>query len=226
MRNTLLAGLLLASISAPALAAEPAYDLTEARAKIAKIEMHPDTSYLSAEEKQVVNLLIQAAEKMSDIYLRQNYAENPRVRQTILAMRRADQPLILDMFDLYFGPWDELADGHPFWGTRIKPAGAGFYPEDLTKDQFDAYLAAHPDEKAALTSPYTVVRRDGAKLVAVPYSFKFVWSPLIDGLRLPVFTAWLGRRRGWAVASQLALLAAIFAMGSFSPAREPALSGR
>lgn len=170
MRNTLLAGLLLASISAPALAAEPAYDLTEARAKIAKIEMHPDTSYLSAEEKQVVNLLIQAAEKMSDIYVRQNYAENPRVRQTILAMRRADQPLILDMFDLYFGPWDELADGHPFWGTRTKPAGAGFYPEDLTKDQFDAYLAAHPDEKAALTSPYTVVRRDGAKLVAVPYS--------------------------------------------------------
>ena len=170
MRNTLLAGLLLASISVPAFAAEAEYNLAESRAKIAKIEMRPDTSYLSAEEKQVVNLLIQAAEKMSDIYLRQNYAENPRVRQTILAMRRADQPQILDMFDLYFGPWDELAEGHPFWGTKLKPAGAGFYPEDLTKEQFDAYLAAHPDEKAALTSPYTVVRRDGAKLVAVPYS--------------------------------------------------------
>lgn len=170
MRNTFLAGLLLASISVPALAAEPAYNLAEARAKIAKIEMRPDTSYLSAEEKQVVNLLIQAAEKMSDIYLRQNYAANPQVRRAISVSRRADQAQLLDMFDLYFGPWDELADGHPFWGTRPKPAGAGFYPEDLTKDQFDAYLAAHPDEKAALTSPYTVVRRDGAKLVAVPYS--------------------------------------------------------
>lgn len=170
MRNTFLAGLLLASISAPALAAEPAYNLAEARAKIAKIEMRPDTSYLSAEEKQVVNLLIQAAEKMSDIYLRQNYAANPQVRRAISVSRRADQAQLLDMFDLYFGPWDELADGHPFWGTKSKPAGAGFYPEDLTKDQFDAYLAAHPDEKAALTSPYTVVRRDGSKLVAVPYS--------------------------------------------------------
>ncbi|MBS0502268.1 MAG: hypothetical protein JSS55_00410 [Proteobacteria bacterium] len=170
MRNTFLAGLLLASISVPALAAEPAYNLAEARAKIAKIEMRPDTSYLSAEEKQVVNLLIQAAEKMSDIYLRQNYAANPQVRRAISVSRRADQAQLLDMFDLYFGPWDELADGHPFWGTRPKPAGAGFYPEDLTKDQFDAYLAAHPDEKAALTSPYTVVRRDGSKLVAVPYS--------------------------------------------------------
>ena len=172
MRNTLLAGLLLATISAPAFAAAPeaAYDLAESRAKIAKIEMRPDTSYLSAEEKQVVTLLIQAAEKMSDIYLRQNYAANPQVRRAIMASRRADQPLLLDMFDLYFGPWDELADGRPFWGTKLKPAGAGFYPEDLTKAEFDAYLAAHPAEKAALTSPYTVVRREGAKLVAVPYS--------------------------------------------------------
>jgi hypothetical protein len=170
MRNTLLAGLLLATISAPALAVEPAYDLAASRAKIAKIEMRPDTSYLSAEERQVVNLLIQAANKMSEIYLRQNYARNPEVRRAISVSRRADQPLLLDMFDLYFGPWDELADGHAFWGDKPKPAGAGFYPEDLTKAEFDAYLAAHPAEKDALTSPYTVVRRDGAKLVAVPYS--------------------------------------------------------
>jgi hypothetical protein len=170
MRNTLLAGLLLASMSVPVLAAEQDYNLAEARAKIAKIEMRPDTAYLSAEEKQVVNLLIQAAERMSDIYLRQNYEANPQVRRALMMNRRADQPQLLDMFDLYFGPWDELADGHPFWGTKPKPAGAGFYPEDLTKAGFDAYLAAHPAEKAALTSPYTVVRRDGAKLVAIPYS--------------------------------------------------------
>lgn len=166
----ILSAVLLAGISVPAIAAEPAYSLAEARAKIARIEMRPDTSYLSAEEKQVVNLLIQAAERMSDIYLRQNYAENPQVRRAISVNRRADQKLLLDMFDLYFGPWDELADGRPFWGSKTKPAGAGFYPEDLTKDEFDAYLAAHPDEKAALTGPYTVVRRQGAKLIAVPYS--------------------------------------------------------
>lgn len=170
MRNTLLAGLLLASISVPTLAAEPAYDLAASRAKIAKIEMHPDTAYLTAEERRVVNLLIQAAEQMSHIYLRQNYAANPQVRRAISVSRRADVPLLLDMFDLYFGPWDELADGHPFWGNTPKQAGAGFYPEDLTKAAFDAYIAAHPAEKAALISPYTVVRRDGAKLVAVPYS--------------------------------------------------------
>ncbi|NNM76120.1 hypothetical protein HJG53_04250 [Sphingomonas sp. ID1715] len=170
MRNILLASVLLATVAAPTAAAEPAYDLAASRAKIAKIEMKPDTSYLTAEERQVVNLLIDAANKMSAIYLRQNYAANPEVRRAISVSRRADQAQLLDMFDLYFGPWDELADGHPFWGSKMKPSGAGFYPEDLTKEQFEAYLAAHPDEKPALIGPYTVVRREGAKLVAVPYS--------------------------------------------------------
>lgn len=168
----IVAALLLATAATPVVAAQPeaAYNLAESRAKIAKIEMRPDTSYLSAEERQVVNLLIQAAEEMSHIYLRQNYAANPQVRQAIAKSRRADTPLLLDMFDLYFGPWDDLADDRPFWGTTPKPDGAGFYPENLTKAEFETYLAAHPAEKAALTSPYTVVRREGGKLVAVPYS--------------------------------------------------------
>src|SRR3546814_15965736 len=74
------------------------------------------------------------------------------------------------MYDLHFGPWDTLAENHPFWGTTEWPEGAGFYPTDLTKAEFDAYLAAHPDQKDALTSGYTVVRRQGDQLVAVPYS--------------------------------------------------------
>lgn len=170
----IITALLLAGVAAPALAApaaEPvAYDLAAQRAKIAPIRMTPDTSYLSAEEKQVVNLLIDAANLMSDIYLRQIYAENPKVRSAIARSRRADTPKLLEMFDLHFGPWDTLADDRPFWGSTPHPAGAGFYPTDLTKEAFEAYLAAYPDEKAALTSPYTVVRRAGAKLVAVPYS--------------------------------------------------------
>lgn len=173
--RTLVTALLLAAVSAPALAAPAAapaaaYDLAAQRAKIAPIQMTPRTDYLSAEEKQVVNLLIDAANLMSDIYLRQVYAENPAIRSAIARSRRADQKQLLDMFDLHFGPWDTLADDRPFWGSTPHPAGAGFYPTDLTKEAFEAYLAAHPDEKAALTSPYTVVRREGAKLVAIPYS--------------------------------------------------------
>ena len=164
--------------TAPPVAAAPApaadgYDLAAQLAKLAVIEMEPDTSYLSAEERQVVNLLIDASDLMSEIYLRQRSPANPQIRQAIERTRRADQPQLLEMFDRNFGPWDELAELHPFWGSEPMPEGAGFYPADLTREEFEAYLTAHPDQKEALTSPYTVVKREGDRLVAVPYSAEY-----------------------------------------------------
>ena len=53
---------------------------------------------------------------------------------------------------------------------------------------------------------------------ALGYSFKFVWAPLVDQLRLPLLTSWLGRRRGWLLLSQMLLLVAIWIMSSADPA--------
>jgi PAT family beta-lactamase induction signal transducer AmpG len=58
-------------------------------------------------------------------------------------------------------------------------------------------------------------------LVGTPYTLKFLWAPLVDGLNLPFFTRWLGRRRGWLVFTQLLLMAAILALGLTDPARSP-----
>lgn len=181
MRKAILAALLVSCTACSAPMAETAppaaehgdYDLAASRAKIARIAMNPNVAFLNAEERQVVNLLIEAAELMNPIYLRQKSVDNPQTRQAIERARRADQPLLLDMFDLHFGPWDSLAENRPFWGTTLMPTGGGFYPADLTKEEFDAYLAAHPDQKEALTDPYTVVRRQGDRLVAIPYSQEY-----------------------------------------------------
>ena len=156
--------------SAPA---EDPYDLNAQMAKLAVVEMAPDTSYLTAEERKVVNLLIEASGYMSEIYKRQRLADYEQARFAVANNRRADRDLLLAMFDRNYGPWDQLAELHPFWGSDPMPEGAGFYPTDLTREEFDAYLAAHPDEAAALTSDYTVVRRDGDRLVAVPYSVAY-----------------------------------------------------
>ena len=54
-------------------------------------------------------------------------------------------------------------------------------------------------------------------LVGLPYTLKFVWSPLVDGISIPWLTRSLGRRRAWMVASQLSLGAAIIALGNTDP---------
>jgi PAT family beta-lactamase induction signal transducer AmpG len=55
-------------------------------------------------------------------------------------------------------------------------------------------------------------------LVGSAYAWKFVWSPAIDGLPLPWLTGRLGRRRGWLLLCQLALILSITAMGMSDPA--------
>ncbi|ANQ87134.1 AmpG family muropeptide MFS transporter [Azoarcus olearius] len=56
-------------------------------------------------------------------------------------------------------------------------------------------------------------------LVGVPYTFKFLWAPLMDRFEPPL----LGRRRGWLVVTQLALAALLWWMGSLSPSAAPEL---
>ena len=57
-------------------------------------------------------------------------------------------------------------------------------------------------------------------LVTLPYALKFLWAPLIDRLRLPVITRVFGRRRGWALVTQAALMAALVGLGSTDPVQE------
>ena len=145
------------------------YNMAAQRAKIARIDMPVDTSFLTTEEKAVINKLIEASGYMSEIYLRQRAESNPAVRAEIAAGNTANKALTLDMFDLHFGPWDTLDESHPFYGNTEMPAGAAFYPSDMDKAEFEAWIDAHPEDKGAFTSLYTVIRRDGDGLVAVPY---------------------------------------------------------
>ena len=57
-------------------------------------------------------------------------------------------------------------------------------------------------------------------LAKVPYSFKWLWSPLVDRVSLPIFEK-LGRRRGWALFSQVLLFLGILGMASQEPSESP-----
>ena len=153
-----------------AAAAANGYPLAEQRAKIAPITITPEVGFLSAEERSVVNLLNEAASLMSQIYMVQVSEKNPALRAEIVASDRPDRDLLLSMFDLNYGVWDTLAEYAPFYGTEALPAGRAFYPADLTKAEFDAWLEAHPDQRATMLSGFTVVRREGDGFKAIPYS--------------------------------------------------------
>src|ERR1700674_5414544 len=58
-------------------------------------------------------------------------------------------------------------------------------------------------------------------LVGTPYTLKFLWAPLVDALDLPLLSRRIGRRRGWLIASQLLLIAAILFLASCDPASAP-----
>lgn len=96
----------------------------------------------------------------------------------------------------------------------ILPLGfASGLPLLLTASTLSAWLATAGISRAAI----------GAfALVGTPYAFKFLWSPLIDRLPPPIPC---GRRRGWGIAIQAALIAATLAMGSCNPGRDLPLMG-
>ena len=50
------------------------------------------------------------------------------------------------------------------------------------------------------------------------YALKFLWSPVVDRMPLPILTSWLGRRRGWLLLAQVATAAGIVGMGMTDPA--------
>jgi len=60
--------------------------------------------------------------------------------------------------------------------------------------------------------------------VAIPYSLKFLWAPLMDGTHFPLL-GWLGRRRSWMLATQVSMMAALLLMGSSNPEATPYLTG-
>jgi MFS transporter, PAT family, beta-lactamase induction signal transducer AmpG len=56
-------------------------------------------------------------------------------------------------------------------------------------------------------------------LVGTPYTLKFLWAPIVDALDVPVLSRRFGRRRGWLLAAQLLLIAAILFLGTCDPAQ-------
>jgi len=151
-------------------------------AKLAPVYLTCDISYLPAEERQVIKLLVKAAQEIDPIFLQQVYKENPAILKELEESKNPDDKAYHEFFKIMFGPWNRLDEDRPLINNMPKPPGANYYPTDLTKDDFNRWLAEHPEDRAALENNFTMIRRQGDNLVAIPYSqfFKKQLEPVSD----------------------------------------------
>ncbi len=161
---------------ATAVALRFAPDIPERLKQLPATPIDYDRSLLDDREKQALAELIEASRPMGDIFLRQVSEKNPALRRRLTseaAHGAAGAADALAFFRINAGPWDRLAANAPFIGTQPKPPGAAFYPANMTKAEFESWVAAHPADKAAFTGLFTVIRRDGRSLTAIPYSQEY-----------------------------------------------------
>jgi hypothetical protein len=165
--------------AAPSMQVAP--DVAQRTAQLPRTTIDYDHTLLNDNERQVVAKLIDASKQIDEIFWRQVSQQNPTWRADL---EKQGGPAY-DYLIKNKGPWDRLKGDEPFVGTKKKPAGAAFYPEDLTKDEFEKYVAAHPDKKDALQGLFTIVRRDGKELTSTPYSafYKDLLQPAAQSLR-------------------------------------------
>ena len=147
--------------------------------QLPKTRIDYDRSLLGENERAVVAKLIEASKFIDEIYWRQVSEDNPRYRQQLATQVNdsARDRAGYEYFVANRGRWDRLAQDEPFvepfGAAGHKPEGAAFYPADLTKEEMERYIAAHPEQKDALQGLFTVVRRQGDRLVTIPYSVHY-----------------------------------------------------
>ena len=139
-------------------------------AQFAPIEIKYDQSVLDVRQKNVVVNLFLASRIMDDLFLDQVYSKNREIKEQLMAATDRLSQLDLQYFNIMFGPFDRLDHNKPFIGTETKPLGANFYPSDMSKEEFNAWIMEHPQDDSTFTSEFTVIRREGSNLIAIPYS--------------------------------------------------------
>jgi hypothetical protein len=129
----------------------------------APVTLTTDLSQLTDKEKQMIPLLIQVGKIIDGMYWYEAYGNKDSLLATI------QNESARKYVEINYGPWDRLNGDAPFLsGVGPKPAGANYYPPDMTKEEFEA--ADLPDKK----SLYTFLRRDqNGKLITIPYHQQF-----------------------------------------------------
>jgi hypothetical protein len=158
---------------------KPMNSETSLAAKISRFaptQVTADTSRLSPNDRRALAKIIEAARYMDPIFLRQVWRGNPALLSKLEKDKGAAGRERLHYFWINTGPWSRLDHNEPFVaGVPPKPPQASYYPDDMTKEEFNSWVETlAPEERQRAVGFFHVIRRgaDG-KLRAVPYSEEY-----------------------------------------------------
>ena len=152
--------------------------LRKMTARFAPTEMRAEVSVLSPGDKQALVKLLDAARVVDRIFMQQLWSHDLALYDKL--KHEDTTPLgkaRLNYFWINKGPWSDL-DGHEAFLPGVperKPLGANFYPEDMTREEFEKWVATLPGaDKERATGFFTVIRRDANRqLMIVPYNVAY-----------------------------------------------------
>jgi hypothetical protein len=151
-------------------------ELNQMAARFAPVRLEVDLSALSAGDKKALAKLIEAGRIVNHLFMQQFWSGDLALYQKLQQDKTPLGKARLHYFWINKGPWSEI-DEHKAFLPGVpakKPAGANFYPEDMTKEEFESWVKAHPDQKEQAEGFFTVVRRDANKqLKLVPYHVEY-----------------------------------------------------
>ncbi len=145
--------------------------VTERLAMYADVDIAVDMSALTERERQLVAKLTEAGRIVDEIFWLQSSHDAIAVRDSLAKVKDPAGADFLKYVMINYGPYDRIFEGERFVGEgpAKKPAGAGLYPESLTREAFESWIAAHPGTKGDLESPYTVIDLKDGQPLAIPY---------------------------------------------------------
>jgi hypothetical protein len=145
--------------------------------RFALTEVTADASRLSEGDRKALDKIIEAARLMDPLFLRQVWAGNEELKKRLEADTSREGRDRLHYFMINKGPWSRLDKDEPFIEgvPHEKPPQANYYPDDMTKDEFNSWAAGLSDEERQRATGffYTIRRGPDGKLKAVAYADEY-----------------------------------------------------
>lgn len=151
----------------------PTEDIAAQLAKFRPVKMPFATAGLSAKEIRMVRKLVEAGQALESIYWRQSDPGGLALYQSLMGCTGREAKEMRRFMAINGSRFDLLEGNKPFIADASYSPGRSLFPAGMTRKEIDDYVAAHPEKKAELFSPYTVVKRQGSDLVGVPYHVEF-----------------------------------------------------